>query len=96
MAAPALKDLPKVDTDLKSQLESFSPKTLKNASTEEKILLPTAEGERIHKLRDFYFIYFFHAHPQTRSSREFTFTEIVNTQHNILLNSVPVCCNDVG
>lgn len=46
MASPvALKDLPKVDMDLKSQLESFSPKNLKNASTEEKCVLPTAEGE---------------------------------------------------
>jgi hypothetical protein len=46
MASPvALKDLPKVDMDLKSQLESFSPKNLKNASTEEKMVLPTAEGE---------------------------------------------------
>lgn len=44
MAAPALKDLPKVAVDLKSQLESFSPDQLKNASTEEKALLPTAEG----------------------------------------------------
>lgn len=45
MAAPALKDLPKVAVDLKSQLESFSPDSLKNASTEEKALLPTAEGK---------------------------------------------------
>lgn len=45
MAAPALKDLPKVDGDLKSQLESFSPTALKSASTEEKCLLPTAEGK---------------------------------------------------
>lgn len=45
MATPSLKDLPKVDTDLKSQLEAFSPKNLKNASTEEKCVLPTAEGE---------------------------------------------------
>jgi len=44
MAAPALKDLPKVDVDLKSQLEAFSPTALKSASTEEKCLLPTAEG----------------------------------------------------
>lgn len=44
MATPALKDLPKVDMDLKSQLETFSPKNLKNASTEEKCVLPSAEG----------------------------------------------------
>lgn len=49
MAAPALKDLPKVAVDLKSQLESFSPNQLKNAATEEKALLPTAEGKpKIH------------------------------------------------
>jgi hypothetical protein len=45
MAAPALKDLPKVDCDLKSQLESFSPDSLKTAQTAEKSLLPTADGE---------------------------------------------------
>lgn len=45
MAAPALKDLPKVDCDLKSQLESFSPDSLKNTNTAEKVLLPTADGE---------------------------------------------------
>lgn len=45
MAAPALKDLPKVAVDLKSQLESFSPNSLKNAETEEKFVLPTAEGK---------------------------------------------------
>lgn len=50
MAAPALKDLPKVAVDLKSQLESFSPGQLKNASTEEKALLPTAEGKLTRQL----------------------------------------------
>lgn len=44
MAAPALKDLPKVATDLKSQLEGFDQDKLKNASTQEKVTLPTAEG----------------------------------------------------
>ena len=43
MAAPALKDLPKVATDLKTQLEGFNPDKLKNADTQEKIVLPTAE-----------------------------------------------------
>lgn len=46
MSSPALKDLPKVAVDLKSQLESFSTESLKNASTEEKALLPTAEGKK--------------------------------------------------
>lgn len=45
MAAPALKDLPKVAVDLKSQLEGFSTNKLKNTDTQEKIILPTAEGK---------------------------------------------------
>lgn len=44
MAAPALKDLPKVAVDLKSQLEGFQTDQLKNTDTQEKIILPTAEG----------------------------------------------------
>lgn len=54
MAAPSLKDLPKVAVDLKSQLESFSPDSLKNACTEEKLLLPTAEGETENLLIKFF------------------------------------------
>lgn len=45
MAAPALKDLPKVAVDLKSQLETFSPEKLKDTETLEKNVLPTAEGK---------------------------------------------------
>lgn len=45
MASPALKDLPKVAENLKSQLEGFNTDKLKNASTHEKIVLPTAEGK---------------------------------------------------
>lgn len=48
MAAPALKDLPKVAVDLKSQLEGFSPNSLKNTDTQEKIVLPTAAGKFIY------------------------------------------------
>lgn len=44
MAAPALKDCPKVAIDLKSQLEGFSTDNLKNTDTCEKIILPSAEG----------------------------------------------------
>jgi Thymosin beta-4 family. len=45
MAAPALKDLPKVAEDLKSQLETFdSSKKLNNTETLEKNVLPTKEG----------------------------------------------------
>jgi Thymosin beta-4 family len=47
MAAPALKDLPKVAVDLKSQLEGFDQDKLKNADTQEKIVLPSAEGENL-------------------------------------------------
>ncbi|CAG9769627.1 unnamed protein product [Ceutorhynchus assimilis] len=42
-APPALKDLPKVAGDLKSELEGFSSTKLKNAETQEKIVLPSAE-----------------------------------------------------
>lgn len=47
MAAPAcppLKDLPKVAGDLKNELEGFKTTCLKNTDTQEKIILPTAEG----------------------------------------------------
>lgn len=43
-AAPSLKDLPRVAGDLKSELEGFKPDKLKNADTQEKIVLPSAEG----------------------------------------------------
>lgn len=42
--APSLKDLPKVATDLKSQLEAFNPSCLRDVDTNEKIVLPSAEG----------------------------------------------------
>lgn len=41
---PALKDLPKVSDDLKTQLEAFSYDQMKHAATKEKIVLPSAEG----------------------------------------------------
>jgi hypothetical protein len=40
-----IDNLPKVDADLKSQLEGFKPELMKKASTQEKIVLPTAEGK---------------------------------------------------
>lgn len=43
-AAPSLKDLPRVAGDLKSELEGFKPDSLKNADTQEKIVLPSAQG----------------------------------------------------
>lgn len=45
MSAPALKDLPRVDVTLKSQLEGFNPDKLKDVDTQEKVVLPTAEGK---------------------------------------------------
>lgn len=45
MSSPSLKDLPRVEATLKSQLEEFNPKKLKDVATEEKIVLPTAEGK---------------------------------------------------
>lgn len=44
MSTPKLEDLPKVAVDLKSQLEGFSTDKLKDTVTNEKIVLPTAEG----------------------------------------------------
>ena len=41
--APSLKDLPKVATDLKSQLEGFNQSCLRDVDTNEKIVLPSAE-----------------------------------------------------
>ena len=42
--SPSLKDLPKVNLDLKSELEGFKPGNMKKAETQEKNVLPTAEG----------------------------------------------------
>jgi len=42
-SAPTLENLPKVDADLKSELEKFKPELMKKASTQEKSILPTAE-----------------------------------------------------
>lgn len=41
---PTLEELPKVQSDLKDQLEHFNPETLKNVDPQEKVVLPTAEG----------------------------------------------------
>lgn len=49
MSAPKLEDLPKVAVDLKTQLEEFSTDKLKDTVTQEKIVLPTAEGKKIRK-----------------------------------------------
>ncbi|XP_017786097.1 PREDICTED: uncharacterized protein LOC108569163 isoform X3 [Nicrophorus vespilloides] len=48
--APSLKDLPKVAGDLKSELEGFNKSNnLKNADTQEKIILPSAEDVELEK-----------------------------------------------
>lgn len=45
--ATTLKDYKKVGVDLKTQLESFNTENLSKADTQEKIVLPTAEGNFI-------------------------------------------------
>lgn len=42
--SPTLQELPKVQSDLKSQLEQFDTQSLKNIEPQEKVVLPTAEG----------------------------------------------------
>lgn len=44
-SSPSLKDLPRVAGDLKSELEGFKTDSLKNADTQEKIVLPSAQGK---------------------------------------------------
>lgn len=44
-AAPSLKDLPRVAGDLKTELEGFKSANLQKADTQEKIILPSAEGK---------------------------------------------------
>lgn len=44
-SAPSLKDLPRVAGDFKSELEGFKTDSLKNANTQEKIVLPSAQGK---------------------------------------------------
>lgn len=55
--APSLKDLPKVATDLKSQLEAFNPSCLRDVDTNEKIVLPSAEGNFVVII--FYYLSFY-------------------------------------
>ena len=45
---PSLEELPKVQSDLKSQLEQFDTQSLKNIEPQEKVVLPTAEGDYTH------------------------------------------------
>ncbi|KAK2717696.1 hypothetical protein QYM36_006467, partial [Artemia franciscana] len=51
MAVPSVKDLPKVDNNLKTQLENFSQSKLKDVETQEKLVLPTAEDITSEKQR---------------------------------------------
>lgn len=50
MSSPKLEDLPKVADDFKSELEGFSTDKLKDTVTNEKIVLPTAEGTFVDRL----------------------------------------------
>lgn len=54
-APPALKDLPKVAGDLKNELEGFKSSNLKHAEAQEKIVLPSAEGELFREKIPYYF-----------------------------------------
>lgn len=47
MSTVPLKDLPKVASAFKSELEGFNQDNMKKADTNEKIILPTAEGKVI-------------------------------------------------
>ncbi len=41
---PTLDNLPKVDADLKSELEKFKTEKMKPTETQIKVVLPSAEG----------------------------------------------------
>lgn len=47
---PAVSELPKVQQDLKSQLEHFNPQCLNSIDTLEKHVLPTAEGNKSNRV----------------------------------------------
>lgn len=51
MSAVPLKDLPKVASAFKSELEGFNQDNMKKADTNEKIILPTAEGKIIYVIK---------------------------------------------
>jgi len=42
--------LPKVDASLKSELQNFNTELMKKAETNEKNVLPTAQGNRIYSI----------------------------------------------
>jgi len=50
--SPTLESLPKVDADLKSELESFKPSLMKSVSTTEKVVLPSAEDVAAEKTQE--------------------------------------------
>nr|XP_037875054.1 thymosin isoform X3 [Bombyx mori] len=81
---PSLKDLPKVATDLKSQLEGFNTSCLRDVDTNEKIVLPSAEAKRNttnknHRKRFFTLsIFFFNSTTDVAKEK----------QHNALLQGV--------
>lgn len=58
MSAPGINELPKVATDFKSELEGFKVDQLKNTDTNEKIVLPTAEGKFITNQSTFFYCLF--------------------------------------
>jgi hypothetical protein len=54
---PALKDLPKVNSDLKSELQQFDQGKLHHAEPVEKNVLPSKEGEHNQFKLDFFSLY---------------------------------------
>ena len=52
--SPSLKDLPKVNDNLKSELQRFNQENLKDVNTLEKNILPSAQGNGY-----FFFFFFF-------------------------------------
>uniref|UniRef100_A0A336M6L2 CSON010893 protein n=1 Tax=Culicoides sonorensis TaxID=179676 RepID=A0A336M6L2_CULSO len=96
MATPALKDLPKVDDSLKSQLEGFSADKLSHAETKEKNVLPSAEDvvEEKNKQNLFAGIESFDTaklkHAETQEKNPLPDKDVVaaEKQHQNLLNGV--------
>ena len=52
ISSPTLEELPKVEKDLKSELENFKQDAMKKTETVEKIVLPSSEGK--HMIRNMY------------------------------------------
>lgn len=78
--SPTLKDLPKVQSDLKSQLENFDSQCLKNIDPQEKVVLPTAEGIT------FSHIYFIRCNVQKKKEKK----RLLEARHSLCFTSKAV------